>query len=53
VEFALCLEHLNLERLFYLKCRGEVVKVESSEEKIGVAATMHSYGFEWREQVAN
>ncbi len=47
VELALCLEHLHLEHLFYLKCRGEVVRVEQGREKTGVAVTINSYGFEW------
>ena len=46
IEFTLVLEHIDPERPVRLKCRGEIIRVEESGQKIGVAAAMSSYTFE-------
>lgn len=46
IEFCLVLVHIDPERPVCLKCRGEIVRVEESGHKIGVAATISSYIFE-------
>ncbi len=46
VEFALKLEHFDPGRSVHLRCKGEVVRVERSEEKMGVAMVINSYRFE-------
>jgi hypothetical protein len=40
------LEHIDPERPVRLKCRGEIVRIEASGQKIGVAAAINSYTFE-------
>jgi hypothetical protein len=46
VEFALKLEHFDPGHSVHLRCRGEVVRVERSAEKMGVAMVINSYRFE-------
>jgi hypothetical protein len=46
IEFTLVLEHIDPERPVRVKCLGEIVRVEESGPKIGVAATLSSYTFE-------
>ena len=46
IEFTLVLEHIDPERPVRLRCKGEIVRVEESGEKIGVAAAINSYTFE-------
>ena len=46
IEFTLVLEHIDPERPVRLKCRGKIVRVEESGQKIGVAAVINSYTFE-------
>jgi hypothetical protein len=46
IEFSLVLEHIDPDRPVRLKCRGEIVRVEESGQKIGVAAAINSYTFE-------
>jgi len=46
IEFILVLEHIEPERPVRLKCRGEIVRVEESGQKIGVAASINWYAFE-------
>lgn len=46
IEFTIMLEHADPTGSFQLKCRGKIVRVEESEGKIGVAATMDSVTFE-------
>jgi hypothetical protein len=40
------MEHIDPERPVRLKCRGKIVRVEESGQKIGVAAAISSYTFE-------
>ena len=46
IEFTIMLEHADPEGPIQMKCRGEIVRVEESGQKIGVAATIDSYSFE-------
>lgn len=46
IEFSLVLEHIDPERPVHLMCRGKIVRVEESGQKIGVAAAIDSYTFE-------
>jgi len=46
IEFILVLEHIDPQRPVRLKCRGEIIRVEESGQKIGVAAAINSYTFE-------
>jgi hypothetical protein len=46
IEFTLVLEHIDPGRPIRLKCRGKIVRVEESGQKIGVAAAIDSYTFE-------
>lgn len=46
VEFTIVLEHVDPERPVRLKCKGKIVRVEESGQKIGVAAAINSYSFE-------
>jgi len=46
IEFTLVLEHIDPQRPVRLKCRGEIIRVEESGQKIGVAAAINSYTFE-------
>ena len=45
IEFTIVLEHVDPAHPVRLKCRGEIVRVEESGQKIGVAATISSYSF--------
>ena len=44
--FTIMLEHADPAGPIQMKCRGEIVRVEESGQKIGVAATINSYSFE-------
>ena len=46
IEFSIVLEHIDPDRPVRLKCRGEIIRVEESGQKIGVAAAINSYTFE-------
>jgi hypothetical protein len=46
VEFSIVLKHTDSDRPLHLKCLGEIVRVEESGPKIGVAASITSYSFE-------
>jgi hypothetical protein len=46
VDFTLVLENVDPERLVRVKCRGEIIRVEESGQKIGVAVAISSYNFE-------
>jgi len=46
IEFILVLEHIDPDRPVRLKCLGEIIRVEESGQKIGVAAAINSYTFE-------
>ena len=46
IEFTIVLENVDPDRPVRVKCRGEIVRVEESGQKIGVAATICSYRFE-------
>ena len=51
IEFTIMLEHADPAGPIRMKCRGEIVRVEESGQKIGVAATIDSYEFEELPQV--
>ena len=46
VEFALRLEHLYPNQPIRLHCQGNVLRIEPSGEKVGVAVAIHSYSFD-------
>ena len=46
IEFSIVLKYADPEGPIKLKCKGEIVTVEESGEKIGVATTMDSVTFE-------
>ena len=46
IEFTLVLEYIDPERPVRLKCKGKIVRVEKSGQKIGVAASIHWFAFE-------
>jgi hypothetical protein len=46
VKFTIVLEYVDLKGPIRMKCRGEILRVEKSGQKIGVAATINSYSFE-------
>lgn len=46
IEFNIVLEYIDPEHPVLLKCLGEIVRVDESGQKIGVAAAIHSYSFE-------
>jgi len=46
IEFTLVLEHIDPKRPVRVTCKGEIVRVEKSGQKIGVAAAISSYEFE-------
>jgi hypothetical protein len=46
IEFSIVLKHAYPERPVRMKCLGEIVRVEESGPKIGVATTINSYSFE-------
>jgi hypothetical protein len=50
VEFTIVLEYIDLKGPIRMKCRGEIVRVEKSGQKIGVAAAINSYSFEEEHQ---
>jgi hypothetical protein len=50
IEFTLVLEHIDPERPVRVKCLGEIVRVEESGPKIGIAAILNSYTFEEAQQ---
>ena len=43
IEFAIVLEHIFSDRSVCLKCKGEIVRVEKSPQRSGVATTIDSY----------
>jgi hypothetical protein len=46
IEFTLVLEHIDPEGPVHLKCRGTIVRVEESGQKIGVACAIDSCAIE-------
>jgi len=50
IEFTIMLEYADPAGPIRMKCRGEIVRVEESGQKIGVAATIDSYSFEELQQ---
>jgi len=46
IEFNIVLDHMDPDRPVLLKCQGEIVRVDESGPKIGVAAAIKSYSFE-------
>jgi len=46
IEFTIMLERVDPDRPVRLKCRGQIVRIEKSDHKIGVAAAIRSYSFE-------
>src|SRR4030042_198409 len=46
IEFTIVLEHVDPAHPVRLKCMAEIVRVEESGQKIGVATAIHSYSFE-------
>lgn len=43
IEFSIVLKHAYPDRPLRLKCMGEIIRVEESGPKIGVAASIDSY----------
>jgi len=46
LKFVIPMEHSDLGPSFRIRCQGEVVRVEPTVGKIGVAVVVHSYSFE-------
>lgn len=46
IEFTIMLDYADPAGPIHMKCRGEIVRIEESGPKIGVAAVIHSYSFE-------
>jgi hypothetical protein len=46
IAFTIVLENVDPGRPVRVKCRGQIVRVEESDQRIGVAATIRSYAFE-------
>jgi hypothetical protein len=46
INFTIVLENVDPDRPVRVKCRGEIVRVEESGQKIGVAVAISSYNFE-------
>lgn len=46
IEFTIVLEYVDPNGPVSVKCMGEIVRVEESGQKIGVAAAIKSYSFE-------
>ena len=46
IDFTIVLDNVDPDRHVRVKCRGEIVRVEASGHKIGVAVTISSYNFE-------
>jgi hypothetical protein len=46
ITFTIVLENVNPDRPVRVKCRGKIVRVEESGQKIGVAVAISSYNFE-------
>jgi hypothetical protein len=46
IEFTITLEYADIEGPIEVKCKGKIVRVEESGQKIGVATTIDSYSFE-------
>ena len=46
IEFSIFLEHLYPDRPVCIKCKGSIVRVEKSGQRIGVATTIDSYSIE-------
>jgi hypothetical protein len=45
IELSICLRDINMDIPRYMRCSGEIVRVESKGEKIGVAVTITAYSF--------
>jgi len=45
IDFMIVLENVDPDRLVRVKCRGEIVRIEESGQKIGVAVAISSYNF--------
>jgi hypothetical protein len=46
IEFTIVLEFVDPDRPVRVKCRGQIIRVEKNERKIGIAASIRSYSFE-------
>jgi hypothetical protein len=46
IDFMIVLENVDPERLVRVKCRGEIIRMEETGQKIGVAVSISSYHFE-------
>ena len=46
IEFTIVLEYVDPQRPVHLKCRGQIVRVEKKDHKLGIAAKIKSYVFE-------
>jgi len=46
INFTIVLEYVDPGRPVHLKCRGKIVRVESRDHKLGIAAQIKSYTFE-------
>lgn len=46
IDFTVLLENVDPDRPVRVKCRGAIVRVEESGQKIGVAVTIRSYKFD-------
>lgn len=46
IDFTIVLENVDPERLVRVKCRGEIIRIEESGPRIGVAVSISSYSFE-------
>jgi hypothetical protein len=46
IEFSIVLKHTDPDRPLHLKCQGEIIRIEESGPKIGVAASIKSFSFD-------
>ena len=45
IDFSIMLKDINPDLPRYLRCSGEIVRVDDNGQKIGVAATIKTYSF--------
>ena len=45
IDFTIVLENVDPERPVRVKCRGEIIRIEETGHKIGVAVAISSYNF--------
>jgi hypothetical protein len=46
IEFTIVLKHADPAHPVRMNCKGEIVRVEESGDKIGVAASIEAFSFE-------